>query len=159
MTNPQLSPPRTRSWWKVILASLTLGAAGGIFLAFGPPQLMAKTETPEFCASCHVMESQYEAWFHTGAHRTIKCVDCHLPHQNKIKYYTWKGIDGMKDVYVFNSGKVPEFIEISDRGKRFVQDNCIRCHAERVDMIDQERPCWECHRMLQHKRAGARETF
>ena len=31
----------------------------GLFLALGPPGLLAKSETPDFCASCHVMESQY----------------------------------------------------------------------------------------------------
>ncbi|NLJ29961.1 MAG: hypothetical protein GX433_18415 [Deltaproteobacteria bacterium] len=52
-----------------------LVAAGGLFLGFGPPRLLAKTETPLFCASCHVMQSQFDAWFHVGAHRTIQCVD------------------------------------------------------------------------------------
>ena len=65
--------------WKILLGIIVLGGALGMFLGFGPPQLMAKTESPLFCNSCHVMESQYEAWFNVGAHRTIRCVDCHLP--------------------------------------------------------------------------------
>ena len=103
--------------WKVLAALVVLGAGAGGFLAFGPPQLMAKTETPLFCSSCHVMESQYEAWFHVGAHRSIRCVDCHLPHQNLPVYYVWKTIDGMKDVVMFHSGQVPETIELSKRGR------------------------------------------
>ncbi|MCU0593447.1 MAG: NapC/NirT family cytochrome c [Desulfobacterales bacterium] len=108
--------------WKVLVLLVVLGGAVGGFLSFGPPQLMAKTESPLFCNSCHVMESQFEAWFNVGAHRTIRCVDCHLP------------------------------------GKKFVQANCIRCHSERVAMIDQERNCWDCHRFLQHQLAGVRLT-
>ena len=104
------------------------------------------------------MESQFEAWFNVGAHRTIRCVDCHLPHENLPAYYVWKSIDGMKDVVVFYSGRTPETITISERGKKFVQTNCIRCHAERVAMINQERNCWDCHRFLQHNLAGARLT-
>jgi cytochrome c nitrite reductase small subunit len=146
-----------RHWRKVLIISI-VATFSGIFLAFGPLQLMARTETPSFCASCHVMQSQFEAWFNVGAHRSIRCVDCHLPHDNKAVYYLWKSVDGMKDVVVFYSGRIPEYIEVSDRGKGFVQSNCIRCHFERVAMISQERDCWECHRFLQHNLAGVRLT-
>jgi len=144
--------------WKVLALLILLVGGAGVFFAFGPAQLIAKTETSLFCSSCHVMESQFEAWFNVGAHRTIRCVDCHLPHENMPAYYVWKSIDGMKDVIVFYSGKTPETITISERGKTFVQSNCIRCHAERVAMINQERNCWECHRFLQHHLAGSRLT-
>jgi cytochrome c nitrite reductase small subunit len=142
--------------WKFLSLFLTLAAILGFFLAFGPPKLMARTETPLFCASCHVMQGQYESWFNVGAHRTIRCVDCHLPHQNLPVYYIWKSIDGMKDVFVFYSGNTPEHIRVSRRGKNFIRDNCVRCHTERVAMIDRERNCWDCHRFLQHHLAGVR---
>lgn len=144
--------------WKILFGVLVVAAVGGLFVSFGPPQLMAKTEAPLFCASCHVMQSEYEAWFHVGAHRTIRCVDCHLPHENLGVYYVWKSIDGMKDMVVFHSGMTPEVIEISSRAQKVLQSNCIRCHEERVEMIDQERNCWDCHRWLQHNQAGARFT-
>jgi cytochrome c nitrite reductase small subunit len=143
---------------KIIFAILLAAAAGGLFVMFGPPKLMARTETPDFCASCHVMESQYEAWFHTGAHRSIRCIDCHLPHDNIGKYYAWKSIDGMKDVYLFYSGRVPETITLSAHGEKTVQSNCARCHETTVEKIDRTRNCWECHRWLQHSLAGTRLT-
>ncbi len=146
-----------RSFWKPALLLAVLGS-GGLFLAFGPPQLLARTETPLFCGSCHVMASQFEAWFQVGAHRTIRCVDCHLPHENLPAYVLWKSLDGLKDVVVFYSGQTPETIRLSDRGRRFVQRNCIRCHGERVARIDRSRDCWECHRFLQHHLAGVRLT-
>jgi cytochrome c nitrite reductase small subunit len=144
--------------WKVVLLVMVVAGAVALFLSFGPPGLMAKTETPLFCSSCHSMQSHFEAWFHTGAHRTIRCVDCHLPHQNLPVYYLWKTLDGMKDVAVHYSGRTPDIIEISERGRAFVRENCVRCHATRVAMIDQERNCWECHRFLQHQLAGVRLT-
>ncbi len=144
--------------WKLLVLLLILGSVVGGFVAFGPPQLMAKTETALFCASCHVMESQFEAWFNVGAHRSIRCVDCHLPHETLPAYYIWKSIDGMKDVLVFYSGRTPENITLSELGRGFVQANCIRCHSERVAMINQERACWDCHRFLQHSLAGVRLT-
>jgi cytochrome c nitrite reductase small subunit len=147
-----------KAYWKILALLAVLAGAVGIFVSFGPPRLMAKTESPLFCSSCHVMQSQFEAWFNVGAHRTIRCVDCHLPHETLPAYYVWKSIDGMKDVMVYYSGRTPEIITISDRGKGFVQANCIRCHAERVAMINQERNCWDCHRFLQHQLAGVRMT-
>jgi cytochrome c nitrite reductase small subunit len=135
-----------------------VGSATGLFLSFGPPDLMAKTETPLFCASCHTMESNYQAWFNVGAHRTINCVDCHLPHENRGAYYLWKSINGLWDAAVFYSGRVPERIDITERQQRVVQANCIRCHEARVANIDQERQCWTCHRWLQHNLSGVRMT-
>ncbi len=143
---------------RIILVLALLGLGAGAFLAFGPPQLLAKSETPEFCASCHVMEAQYEAWFHQGAHRRKQCVDCHLPYDNLASHYVWKSIDGMRDVVVFHSGRVPDPIVISEHGKRVLKANCIRCHEATVDMISTERNCWDCHRRLVHKRSGAIET-
>jgi cytochrome c nitrite reductase small subunit len=142
--------------WKFLIGIVIVAAIISIFLAFGPPKLMARTESPLFCSSCHVMQGQFEAWFNVGAHRSIRCVDCHLPHDNLAIYYLWKSIDGMKDVVVFHSGHTPEYIQVSERGQRFVRDNCVRCHSERVQMIDQERNCWDCHRFLQHQLAGVR---
>lgn len=142
-----------------LFAIVGLAVVGlGLFLALGPPGLLAKSESPEFCASCHVMEAQYEAWFHQGAHKRIRCVDCHLPNDNLPNHFVWKSIDGMKDVVVFNSGKVPDPIVISDHGKAVVKANCIRCHATAVEMIGQERNCWDCHRRVMHKNAGVPAT-
>lgn len=143
---------------KYSLAIALAGAAMGAFLMFGPPGLLARSETPDFCASCHVMEAQYEAWFHEGAHRRATCVDCHLPHQNAALHYIWKSIDGLKDVVVFYSGAVPEIIRISEHGQRVLQSNCVRCHATIVEKIDNERQCWSCHRRLVHLRSGGIET-
>ncbi len=144
---------------KIHLALAGLVVAGaGLFLALGPPQLLAKSESPDFCASCHVMEAQYEDWFHQGAHRRKACVECHLPNDNLAGHYVWKAIDGMKDVVVFNSGRVPENIRISAHGKEVLQANCIRCHEAAVEMIDKGRPCTDCHRRITHARTGAVET-
>jgi len=74
---------------KVIFAIILLAAAGGFFVMFGPPKLMARTETPDFCASCHVMESQYEAWFHTGVTFRAAIVP---------------SFDKLKDVTIFSPG-------------------------------------------------------
>lgn len=138
----------------VVIVGL-VGAGAGLYVSFGPPDLYAKSGTPDFCVSCHVMESQYENWFHQGGHRRLKCIDCHLPNDNFVNHATWKGIDGMWDVVVFYSGRVPDQIKISEHGAAIIQDNCKRCHAETVFMINENRNCWTCHRRLAHRTSGA----
>ncbi len=147
-------PQKGTSIRTMLLAGGAVVVAAGLILALGPGKLLAKSESPEFCASCHVMEAEYEAWFHQGAHRRRQCVECHLPGDNLPNHYLWKAIDGMKDVVMFHSGRVPEDIRLSGHGKTVVQANCVRCHESMVDRIDQGRTCWDCHRRLSHKRTG-----
>ena len=131
----------------------------GLFLLFGPPQLLAKSESPAFCASCHVMKPQYTAYSHNGAHRRLQCVDCHLPNNNPVSHYIWKSIDGMKDVLVFHTGTVPERITISSHGGSVIKSNCIRCHTTLVSQMDTSRNCWSCHRRISHTGTGALQTM
>ena len=137
-----------------ILSLVFAGSALLAFLLVGPPQLLALSVSPAFCASCHVMEEQHAAWSHAGAHRRSHCVDFHLPNGNPLVHYVWKSIDGMKDVVVFNSGMVPDRITLSEHGAKVVQGNCIRCHAEAVSQMDTTRQCWGCHRQLRHRMTG-----
>jgi cytochrome c nitrite reductase small subunit len=130
-------------------------AAVGAYVNFGPPGLYAKSGTPEFCAQCHVMEAEYENWFHSGGHRRLKCIDCHLPNDNAARHITWKGYEGMWDVFAFYSGRVPETIKLSESGAVILQENCRRCHEETVAKINEDRNCWQCHRRLSHRNSGA----
>jgi cytochrome c nitrite reductase small subunit len=114
---------------------------------------------PQSCARCHVMQAEYEAWIHSGAHRRKNCSDCHLPNENTFVYYLWKSIDGLKDLIIYHSGKIPEQIKISSHGEKVLQTNCIRCHETTVMLMDQNRKCWSCHRRITHIHAGIRETL
>jgi cytochrome c nitrite reductase small subunit len=147
---------------KVILSIILIAGIVvilSLFLMLGPPQLLAKSDEPAFCVSCHVMEAEYEAWVHTGAHRREKCVDCHLPNENMTVHYVWKAIDGLKDVAFFYSGNVPERIELTAHGQKVLQSNCVRCHESTVMLIDTDRQCWGCHRRISHRLSGAIETL
>jgi cytochrome c nitrite reductase small subunit len=145
---------KSGKFWLSLLILALVGAGLGAFLAFGPPKLYAKSESPEFCGSCHVMESRYEAWFHAGAHRRIKCVDCHLPNDN-IAHHLWaKAFDGGKEFLIFHTGRVPEEIRLSDHGAKVLRENCLRCHSETMARVNEDRNCWSCHRRLSHKLTG-----
>ena len=129
-----MSLPKRKILFSVLIAA-AIAAVLGIFVAFGPPGLYAKSESPEFCGSCHAVQPEYEAWFHAGAHRRIKCVDCHLPNDNFAQHLTWKTLDGLKDFTAFHMGRVPDNMQISDHGAKVVLANCQRCHAE-TDFTD-----------------------
>ena len=141
-----------------VLIAGAIIAVFGLFVAFGPPGLYAKSESPEFCGSCHVLQPEYEAWFHSGAHQNIKCIDCHLPNNNLANHLFWKSVEGVKDSLAFHTGRVSETIRISDHGAKVVLGNCQRCHAELISRIHVDRRCWDCHRRITHRQTGAIET-
>lgn len=39
------------------MALLGIGVIASLFFMLGPPKLLAKSESPVFCGSCHVMEA------------------------------------------------------------------------------------------------------
>ncbi len=114
---------------------------------------------PETCANCHVMDSQYENWYHAPHEKFTECVDCHLPRKNGIVYYLEKGRQGAKDVYAFTTGNIPVVIRASEKTKNIIQSNCLRCHQNTVESIVRgaqpfDRYCWECHRGVSHGPRG-----
>ena len=145
------------------LRILIAGGAGFLlflFLFFGPPDLYTVTSSPGFCDSCHVMDDQFEAWFRTGVHRPLKCVDCHLPHDNTAGHLFWKGIEGMRDFVSFHGNIFTEPIRLSYHGEKTVQGNCVRCHEGTVTFINTEgRNCWDCHRRVRHNYPDMRGKF
>lgn len=138
----------------MFLAAAAVAAALTLFLLFGPPRLVEHSESPEFCATCHVHDSHYESFSHWGAHRRGRCVDCHLPNDTAANHFFWKGVDGAKDLALFHSGLFSERLRLTEHGRHVLQANCIRCHETTVAHIDPDRPCWECHRRAGHKGAA-----
>jgi cytochrome c nitrite reductase small subunit len=99
------------------------------------------------------MDYQYDAWLKTGLHRSIKCVDCHLPNNNPVNHFVWKGIDGMKDVIYFYGRLYGDDIRASSHAVGVINDNCIRCHGEMVSRMSTGDgiTCWSCHRRVNHR--------
>ena len=125
-----------------------------IFFFWGPPKFYQESSTSEYCNSCHVLNYQYEAWFMTGLHRSIKCVDCHITNSSPVSHFIWKGIDGLKDLLSFHLNIFSEPLEITSHGKEVIQENCLRCHDGMVSVMNvKDRYCWDCHRRVNHKTA------
>ena len=142
----------------LILGMLLLVAALGVFAwaTDAPAYLGHEAST---CNNCHVMDSQYENWFHAGHTEFATCVECHLPHDNVFHYYLAKAQTGMHDVYVFSTGQTPVLIRAKPETRQILQANCIRCHDTTVaDIVAGPQPfdrnCWDCHRSVAHGARG-----
>ncbi len=143
----------------LIIGSLVFAVTVGVFawVTDAPGYLGHEAAT---CGNCHVMDAQYENWYHAAHARAAVCTDCHLPHQNIASYYLYKGYSGMKDVISFTLKTYPDAIRATAQTDRILQANCIRCHADTVDAIVYgsaqpfDRNCWSCHRSVAHGADG-----
>jgi cytochrome c nitrite reductase small subunit len=114
---------------------------------------------PATCNNCHVMDAQFENWYHAAHERFAVCTDCHLPHQNLVSYYLYKGYSGMRDVVSFTAKVYPVAIRATAQTDAILQANCIRCHTDTVESIlagpqPFDRYCWDCHRAVAHGARG-----
>jgi cytochrome c nitrite reductase small subunit len=144
--------------WPLLIGLLALVAALGVFAWATDAPAYAGT-APETCNNCHVMDSQYENWFHAPHQAWATCADCHIPHDNFFAYWFYKGKSGMRDVYSFVTLGYPDAIRANAETKRIVQDNCIRCHLDTVEVMltgpmPLDRNCWDCHRSVAHGDRG-----
>lgn len=161
---------------------LLVGAVGGIIFWGGFNTVMEKTNTLEFCVSCHEMEQLVYQEYKESVHyknpsgvRAI-CSDCHVP-----KDWTHKVIRKIKasnEIYHKLIGTVdtPEKfeahrLEMAERvWKEMTANNsreCRNCHSfeamhfakqgqraseKMEDAMKKDAPCIECHKGIAHKK-------
>ncbi len=71
-------------------------------------------------------------------------------------------MDGLRHATIFTARAEPQVIQIKQAGINVVQENCIRCHRNLIDMVNIVRVtgenykegagfrCWDCHRETPH---------
>jgi cytochrome c nitrite reductase small subunit len=150
----------------------------GIVLAFPLFSLtyytMVRTSTPQFCASCHEIESAYNTW-RTSTHTNNRegfvadCMDCHLPApEDTYNFFYAKTLHGVKDVMAHFLGG--SYDHERNRQKAYASiknEQCLKCHrnllylpykrgamlAHRTVLYPRpgyEKSCFNCHRNLVH---------
>lgn len=145
----------------VVVCGVVAGG-GGLFLYL----LRAHTylgDDPAACVNCHIMAPYYATWFHSSHSRDATCNDCHVPHENAVKKWTFKGMDGMRHVAAFLTHSEPQVIQANDESAKVIMDNCIRCHTQlntefvktgKIDFMMAQagagKACWDCHREVPH---------
>jgi len=109
------------------------------------------SDSPETCINCHVMNHAYASWRNSSHAAATICTDCHLPRHNPIANRAFKARDGMWHSYVFALRLEPQVIRLAAGAVPVVQENCLRCHHDQVQMVRlagvEERRCWDCHQV------------
>lgn len=125
----------------------------GIVLSVVTVKTMAYTDSPNFCQSCHIMDSAYGS-FTDSTHSTLSCNDCHLPHDSVAKKLVFKGKAGMGHMYYNTLGteKIPNELHATEKTEKVVEENCITCHESTLTNIehDAKESCTTCHRTVPH---------
>ena len=135
---------------------------------------MIRTSTPQFCASCHEIQSAYNTW-KTSSHVNNEqgfvadCMDCHLPApHDTFDFFYSKTMHGVKDIiahiihdtYDREKNRQAAYADIKN-------DQCQKCHRNLLYMPDKrgamlahrsvlyprpgyEKRCVDCHRNLVH---------
>lgn len=139
-----------------------LAGGGGLFLYLLRAHTYL-TDDPAACVNCHIMAPYYATWFH-GAHaQHATCNDCHVPHENAVKKWVFKGMDGMRHIAVFLTRSEGQVLQANDKSATVIMNNCIRCHTQlntefvstgRIDymlaQVGEGKACWDCHRETGH---------
>ncbi|MCL2347941.1 MAG: cytochrome c nitrite reductase small subunit [Planctomycetaceae bacterium] len=108
------------------------------------------------CINCHVMTDAYISWEHSSHARHAVCNDCHVPHTSIPRAYAFKAHDGLRHASIFTLRLEPQSIKLSEGAIPVVQENCLRCHEERLAEVSACRyqtgdfRCWDCHRDIPH---------
>ncbi len=89
------------------------------------------------------------------------CVDCHLPH-NFVAKWIAKAQSGLGHAYAFTFklDELPTNLSATEKSRKMVQENCIRCHADFAQTAinattnphaDKSLNCASCHKDVGHK--------
>lgn len=135
-------------------ASLGVLIGTGGFTFYYAEGFSYASNDPTACVNCHVMRDQYDAWQASSHHGFAACNDCHTPHALLPKYLV-KATNGVRHSTYFTLGGFHEPIRITERNRRIVEQNCVRCHAHLVDAIHRtprgDLRCAGCHPRVGHQ--------
>ncbi len=148
--------------WRIPV-SVALGtfAGLGLYTLYVSNAFSYISDEPSVCMNCHIMAPQYATWQRSSHHTVATCNDCHVPQDNIIKKYAFKGMDGMRHSFIFTFRLEPQVIRIKNMGKKAVLSNCIRCHENFIFKTKMReflyssgdvRLCWDCHKETPHGR-------
>lgn len=119
------------------------------------------SDNPKACINCHVMAPEYSTWAHSSHGRNTVCNDCHVPHDNFVRKYYFKAMDGLRHATIFSWRAEPQVITMLKPGQTVVQENCIRCHDDLNSVVGTAvtakqarhgdgKLCWDCHKDVPH---------
>ena len=138
----------------VVLIAVTGGI--GLFTFNYGEGLSYFSADPEACQNCHIMRQQFDSWQKASHHTAATCVDCHLPHDFIGKYLA-KAENGYNHSRAFTLQNFHEPIMITPKNSRILQENCVACHQQMVENVQDQAhantkglECVHCHVTVGH---------
>ena len=164
-----------------VLALLFIGTVIGAALLLGGHQFLEKTDTLEFCTSCHTMKQPLEEYKHSSHYKNAygvqaECADCHMPQD--MAGIVKRKMEASNDLYqhfITKSIDTPEKyeekrLEMAQRVWKRMEDNnssgCRKCHSyeamdhskqsvkaarQMVDAAAKNQTCISCHKGIVHQ--------
>src|ERR1041384_846678 len=123
--------------WGLRRSTVALAALIGLLVGVGgftfdyAEGLSYFSTNPEACKNCHIMNDEFNSPVKSSHHTVATCVDCHLPYQFIPKYIA-KADNGYRHSKGFTFNDFHEPIMIKPRNARILQDNCLKCHGDRI---------------------------
>ncbi|MCE7792076.1 NapC/NirT family cytochrome c [Salipaludibacillus sp. CUR1] len=145
---------------KRLLLFTVIGIFLGITFFAGTAGTMKATDSGEFCASCHLMETAYES-YSASNHATLSCNDCHAPRDSTTSKMAYKAKAGASHVYMntIGSNNIPNVIHATAESKDVINANCIDCHETGIKNVAHDGAydsCIDCHRQVPHGKGDYR---
>ncbi|WP_462410977.1 cytochrome c3 family protein [Neobacillus sp. Marseille-QA0830] len=151
--------PVTR--WKMMFASIiALIVIGG-----GGYGVIAFTNSPTFCSSCHEMAPEHSTYV-ASSHSNVTCVQCHIK-PGAVTMMVHK-VKSLKEVYYHVTGVPEQIVQTVDEAVS--DENCLQCHSENrlvtasgdlkvnhKGHIEEGVPCISCHSGVAHGKIASRE--
>jgi len=149
----------------IILGGIICGLGG--YTAYASRFGSYMSDDPAACVNCHIMAPYYASWNHSSHARNTTCNDCHVPHDNAVRKWWFKGMDGMRHAAIFTMRGESQVIQATDKSATVIMDNCVRCHEQlNTEFVKTGRisyhqakegdgkACWDCHREVTHGKIG-----
>lgn len=162
-------PSRNRKIFAIIVGGVICGLGG--YSAYASRFGSYLSDDPAACMNCHIMAPYYATWNHGSHSRNTTCIDCHVPHDNTVRKWLFKGMDGMRHAAVFTVNGEPQVIQAVDKSASVIMNNCIRCHEQlntefvntgkiNYSMVKtgEGKACWDCHREVPHGKNSLSST-
>lgn len=152
----------------IFLVLLFVFFALGFYTFYNAKGISYLSNASEACNNCHIMNEVYNDYIKSPHSKKVNgialatCNDCHLPH-NFVSKWVAKAQSGVGHAYAFSFklNDLPTNLSANQNSKKWVQDNCIRCHGEVASNTinasmnphqDNSLKCVSCHTGVGHKR-------
>lgn len=151
----------------IFITLLFILGAVGVYTFINAKGISYLSNDSSACNNCHIMNDVYFD-YKNGIHaKKIKgepratCSDCHLPHSFVSKWIA-KAESGIGHAYAFTFklNNLPTNLNATEKSKKMIQDNCIRCHGDMAAVVvnpttipghtDKALQCASCHQHVGH---------